>query len=207
MDLLVRPARPEDPCVPLLFESAKPYYTAYAGSEQRALALLEAVFAEPGHAASYELLPRRAGRRASSSASSPASRSASGDRLSRRFVRLTLPELPPWRWPGTFRHLRAAGGVAPAPAARRLLRRRARGRRRAGGAAAIAQRLLDDAARRGRARRAARGSRSTPACRTPRARALYDAYGFGEREIRRAPDDRTARALGGPGFVGYLKAV
>ena len=51
------------------------------------------------------------------------------------------------------------------------------------------------------------GSRSTPACRTRGARALYEAYGFGEREIRAAPNDRTARALGGPGFVGYLKAV
>ncbi len=39
------------------------------------------------------------------------------------------------------------------------------------------------------------------------ARALYEAYGFGEREIRRAPNERTARALGGPGFIGYLKAV
>ena len=37
------------------------------------------------------------------------------------------------------------------------------------------------------------------------ARALYDAYGFREREIRRAPSDRIAKALGGPGFVGYLK--
>ena len=41
----------------------------------------------------------------------------------------------------------------------------------------------------------------------PPARALYEAYGFGEREIRRARNDKTARALGGPGFVGYVKAV
>ena len=61
MDLLVRPARPEDPCVPLLFESAKPYYTAYAGSERaRAGAAASASSREPGHAASYELLPGRA---------------------------------------------------------------------------------------------------------------------------------------------------
>ena len=39
------------------------------------------------------------------------------------------------------------------------------------------------------------------------ARALYDAYGFREREIRRAPNDRMAKALGGPGFVGYVKDV
>jgi hypothetical protein len=38
-------------------------------------------------------------------------------------------------------------------------------------------------------------------------RALYDAYGFSEHEIRRAPSDRMARALGGPGFVGYVKDV
>ena len=54
MNLLVRPAAPEDPCVPLLFESAKPYYTAYAGSEKRALKLLEARYGERGHAASFE---------------------------------------------------------------------------------------------------------------------------------------------------------
>jgi hypothetical protein len=54
MDLLVRPARPEDACVPLLFESAKPYYTAYAGSERGALKLLHRVWPRPGHAASFE---------------------------------------------------------------------------------------------------------------------------------------------------------
>ena len=39
------------------------------------------------------------------------------------------------------------------------------------------------------------------------ARALYTAYGFDEQDIRRAPDDRSARAIGGPGFVGYFKAA
>src|SRR3954452_16193743 len=114
MEMLVRPAMPDDPCVPLLFESAKPYYTAYAGSEKRALALLQAVFKEPTHAASYdcctvayvdsELVGVVAGFPVTS-----------GDRLSRRFIQLTLPKLPPWRWWGTFLHLRAAGNVAPSP--------------------------------------------------------------------------------------------
>src|ERR1700754_772636 len=114
MDLLVRSATPGDPAVPLLFESARPYYTAYAGSEKRALSVLQAVYAEPGHAASYdcttvafvgdELVGVVAG--------FPVSQS---DDLSRRFIRLTLPKLPPWRWWGTFRHLRAAGDVAPSP--------------------------------------------------------------------------------------------
>ena len=72
----------------------------------------------------------------------------------------------------------------------------------------IAQRLLDDApsARRARAglRRLALDTGLHERARRGR---CTTAYGFGEREIRRAPDDRTARALGGPGFVGYLKAV
>src|SRR3954449_12896925 len=114
MDVLVRPATPEDPCVPLLFESARPYYTAYAGSERRALALLQAVFREPTHAASYDCCTVACvdGELVGVVAGFPV---ASGDRLSRRFIRLTLPKLPPWRWWGTFRHLRAAGNVAPTP--------------------------------------------------------------------------------------------
>ena len=145
MDLVVRPALPTDPCVPLLFESAQPYYTAYAGSERRALALLEAVFTVPGHAASFECctvamdgetlvgvvagFPVRRGRSAARGGSSA----------------LTLPQLPPWRWPATF----------AAPARRRATSRPRRRRtpttstrwpsRTAGGAAAIARRLLDEA--------------------------------------------------------------
>jgi ribosomal protein S18 acetylase RimI-like enzyme len=204
MDLLVRPATPDDPAVPLLFESAKPYYTAYAGSEKRALTLLQDVFIQPAHAASYdcctvayvgdELVGVVAGFPVSIS-----------DDLSRRFIRLTLPKLPPWRWWGTFRHLRAAGNVAPDPphdayyvdalAVAPAWRRRG-----------IAHRLLDEAHRQAADAGLARLALDTGLQNTG-ARRLYEAYGFGEREIRRAPNDRTARALGGPGFVGYLKAV
>src|SRR4051812_12614710 len=116
MDLLVRPARPDDACVPLLFESAKPYYTAYAGSERRALKLLERVFVSPGHAASYEhtqvLATEQDDFIVGVLAGFPV---REGDRLSRRFIRLTLPRVPPWGLPGTFKHLYAAGGVAPQP--------------------------------------------------------------------------------------------
>jgi ribosomal protein S18 acetylase RimI-like enzyme len=204
MDLLVRPATPGDPAVPLLFESAKPYYTAYAGSEKRALDVLTSVFTEPGHAASYdcttvayvgdELVGVVAG--------FPVARS---DALSRRFIRLTLPKLPPWRWWGTFRHLSAAGNVAPTPpddafyvdalAVAPDWRRRG-----------IARRLLDEAHTLARQAGLPHLALDTGLQNTG-ARRLYEAYGFGEREIRRAPDDRTARALGGPGFVGYLKTV
>jgi ribosomal protein S18 acetylase RimI-like enzyme len=204
MDLLVRPAVPHDPCVPLLFESAKPYYTAYAGSPRRALELLQSVFAEPGHAASYdcctvayvntELVGVVSGFPVEV-----------GDALSRRFIRLTLPKLPPWRWPGTFRHLRAAGHVAPSPPPGAYyvdaLAVAPNWRRRG-----IARRLLDEAHEQARTAGLDRLALDT-GLQNADARRLYEAYGFGEREIRRAPDDRTARALGGPGFVGYLKAV
>jgi ribosomal protein S18 acetylase RimI-like enzyme len=204
MDLLVRPATPGDPAVPLLFESAKPYYTAYAGSETRALKLLQDVFRQPGHAASYdcctvayvntELVGVVAG--------FPV---ASGDRLSRRFIRLTLPKLPPWRWWGTFRHLRAAGNVAPIPPEDAYyvdaLAVAPEWRRRG-----IAHQLLDVAHEQARSAGLARLALDTGLQNTG-ARRLYEAYGFGEREIRAAPNERTARALGGPGFVGYLKAV
>lgn len=206
MDLLVRPARPDDACVPLLFESAKPYYTAYAGSERRALKLLQRAFAQPGHAASFEytqvLVTPEDDFVAGVLTAFPV---RDGDRLSRRFIRLTLTRVPPWSLAGTFKHLYAAGGVAPQPPLDAYyvdaLAVHERYRR-----LGLAQRLLrhaeQDAARAGCRRLALdTGLHNTPA------RALYDAYGFREREVRRAPSPRIAKALGGPGFVGYLKDV
>src|ERR1700754_4300396 len=100
MDLLVRPAQPEDRCGALLFESAKPYYTAYAGSERRALALLDSVYRERGHAASFECcrVAVADGEIGGVVAGFPV---GDADRLSRRFVTLTLPRLPLWRRPFT----------------------------------------------------------------------------------------------------------
>ena len=196
MELLVRPALPEDACVPLLFESAKPYYTAYAGSERRALKLLQRVFPRPGHAASYECTQLATTHEDEIVGVLAAFPVRDGDRLSRRFIRLTLPRVPPWGLLSTFGHLYAAGGVAPRPpldayyvdalAVSAAHRRRGiapapartgRTRRRAGGLGRIA---LDT------------GLQNAPA------RALYDAYGSGEREIRRAPSDRMAKELAAP---------
>ncbi len=128
---------------------------------------------------------------------------AEGDRLSRRFVAMTLIRLKPWRLPATMRHLRAAGEVAPHPpidayyvdalAVDPAYRRRG-----------LARHLLGVAETQARRCGLSRIALDTGLQNAP-ARALYDAYGFREREIRRAPDDRTAKALGGPGFVGYLK--
>ena len=70
----------------------------------------------------------------------------------------------------------------------------------------IAQRLLEDASAQARGAGFRRLALDTGLQNAP-ARALYTAFGFDEREIRRAPDKRSAKALGGPGFVAYLKAL
>ena len=167
----------------------------------RAEAAAARLRASPGHAASYELLPCRATSTAELVgvvAGFPVARRATGS--ARRFVQLTLPALPPWRWPGDV----------PPPA-----RRRATSRPSPPLDAYYVDALAVDPAGAARAspsscsttrtsRRARAGLRPARARHRPaeraRARALYEAYGFGEREIRRAPDDRTARALGGPGL-------
>src|SRR3954463_4917706 len=157
MEIVVRPARPQDPCVPLLYASSQPYYDAYAGTQARALALLRAVFPRPGHAASYELcyVAEAEGELARGLAGFPGPaggrpaprRCPPGPRWPRRFIALALPRLPPWRWPGTLRHLRAAGTLSPHPPAPAYY---------------VDARAVDPAwrprggARRGRARRAAR---------------------------------------------------
>lgn len=204
MPLAVRPATPTDSADSLLYLSAKPYYDAYAGSEARARELLNAVYPRTGHAASFEVcvVAELDGKLAGVMALFPA---PDGDRLARRFVTLTAPRVPPWRWPALLRHLRAAGLVSPRPPATTLyvdalavepaLRRRGVARTllaRAEAAAADAQLQgvsLDT------------GLQNAPA------RALYEAAGFREREVRRAPSDAVARAIGGPGFVSYFKAL
>jgi ribosomal protein S18 acetylase RimI-like enzyme len=204
MELAVRPARQEDACVPLLYESAKPYYDAYAGGQRRALALLRAVFPRDGHAASYELCRVAvAGEQVVGLlAGFPV---ADGDRLARRFVTLTIPRLPPWRWPGTLRHLKAAGTLSPHPPLNAYyvdaLAVDAGWRRRG-----VARRLLEEAELQA-ARAGLRGVALDTGLANAPARALYAAYGFAERDVRRAADEKIARAVGGPGFVSYFKAA
>ena len=204
MQILVRPARQEDPCVPLLYASSKPYYDAYAGGEARALRLLHAVFRRPGHAASYELcrVAEADGAVIGVVAGFPVQQ---GDRLARRFVALTLPRLPPWRWPGTLRHLRAAGTLTPPPPMQAYYvdaRAVDPAWRRRG----VARGLLAEAERVA-ARAGLRGVALDTGLANAPARALYSAYGFAERDLRRAADEKVARAVGGPGFVSYFKAA
>ncbi len=114
MSFAVRPATPADPADGLLYTSAKPYYDAYAGSEPRARAMLASVYRRTGHAASFDVcsVVELDGDLAGVIAWFPV---AEGDRRARRFVALTAPRVPPWRWPRLLRHLRAAGTVSPNP--------------------------------------------------------------------------------------------
>jgi ribosomal protein S18 acetylase RimI-like enzyme len=204
MSLAVRPATPIDPADALLYLSAKPYYDAYAGSEARARSLLAAVYQRPGHAASFEVcaVAEVDGALAGVIAWFPVSE---GDERARRFVSLTAPRVPPWRWPGLLRHLRAAGLVSPNPPPRMLyvdalavdpaFRRRG-----------VARALLAHAER-AAAEHDLEGVALDTGLQNEPARALYEATGFRQREIRRAPSPNVAAAIGGPGFVSYLKRL
>jgi ribosomal protein S18 acetylase RimI-like enzyme len=204
MPLAVRPATPADPVAALLYASAKPYYDAYAGSESRARSMLSAVYTRPGHAASFEVceVAELDGELAGVIAWFPVSE---GDHRARRFVSLTVPRLPPWRWPGLLRHLRAAGTLSPHPPPGTLyvdalavdpaFRRR-------GVASALLRHAEAFAAAHG-----LEGVALDTGLHNEPARALYEASGYAEREVRRAPSPAVAEAIGGPGFVSYLKRL
>jgi ribosomal protein S18 acetylase RimI-like enzyme len=204
MDVTVRPATTADGGAGLLYESARPYYDAFAGHEARARRLLGDVWAHPGHAASWEIctVAETSGKVAGVLAGYPV---AEGDRLAQRFLWLALRRMPPWQWAGVTRHLRASGRVAPVPppgtfyvdalAVAPEWRRRGIGRRllheaeRQAGAAGLGAVALDT------------GLENEPA------RALYSACGFTLAGERAAPDELTARAVGGRGVAAYVKPV
>src|SRR4051794_29310989 len=204
MDSLVRHATRQDAATPLLYESARPYYDAYAGSERRARRLLAAVYGLPGHTASWERcwVAVADERVIGVLAGFPALEAAA---LARRFVSLTARRLPPWRWPGMARHVQAAGTLAPrtpprswyvdALAVDPAFRRR-------GVAAALLRAAEGEAARAG-----LEGVALDTGLANHAARALYAGQGYEERDVRRARNDRIAAAVGGPGFVGYFKPV
>jgi ribosomal protein S18 acetylase RimI-like enzyme len=204
MPLAVRPATPADPADALLYLSAKPYYDAYAGSEERARALLAAVYGRRGHAASFEVcaIADLEGRLAGVIATFPVSEA---DERARRFVALTAPRVPPWRWPALLRHLRAATLVSPHPPADSLyvdaLAVEPAFRRRG-----VARGLLAWAEESAAAADLG-GVALDTGLHNAAARALYEGAGYRQREVRRAPSEAIARAIGGPGFVGYFKPL
>jgi ribosomal protein S18 acetylase RimI-like enzyme len=203
MEVAVRAARPDDPAAGLLFDSAAPYYTAYAGGEEPARRLLRALYPRSGHSASWEIcrVAEASGKVVGVLAAFP---SDAGDALARRFVRLTLTHLPPWRVPALFRHLRATAAVSPHPPPGMLYVDALAtdpAHRRKGVARALlveADRLAAEAGLAGVALDTGIENRA--------ARALYERAGFVPRGLRPAPDERTARAVGGSGFVGYVRS-
>jgi len=202
MDVDVRPARPGDPVPELLYLSAAPYYAAFAGGAGHARALLTRLYPHSGHTASWEVcrVAVVGGEVAGVLAAFPASRS---DELARRFVRMTLVRTPPWRLPALLRHLQATAAIAPNPPRNVLyvdaLATHPDFRRRG-----VATALLGEADR-----MAARAGLPAVALDTGienrAARALYERSGFTGRGLRPAPSERIARAVGGSGFVGYVR--
>ena len=204
MSFALRPAAPADPADALLYTSAKPYYDAYAGSEARARALLAAVYRRTGHAASFDVcsVVELEGDLAGVIAWFPVDE---GDARARRFVSLTAPRVPPWRWPGLLRHLRAAGLVSPNPPQGTLYVDAlavAPGFRRRGVATAMLAGAEEAAAAAGLG-----GVALDTGLQNEPARSLYESIGYHQREIRRAPNPAVAAAIGGPGFVGYVKPL
>jgi ribosomal protein S18 acetylase RimI-like enzyme len=202
MDVVVRSARADDPADALLYLSAARYYDAYAGGAARARLLLRRLYPRAGHTASWEVCHvALAGERiVGVLAAFPAD---AGDELARRFVRLTLAQSPPWRLPALFRHLRATSRVAPQPPPGVLyvdaLATDPAHRRRG-----VAQVLLAEADRLAAAA-GLEGVALDTGIENRAARALYERSGFKQRGLRPVPDERTARAIGGSGFVGYVK--
>jgi ribosomal protein S18 acetylase RimI-like enzyme len=202
MEPVVRAARPEDPAAALLYVSAAPYYDRYAGGEERARRLLAAVYPRERHTASWDVcrVALMDGDVAGVMAAFPV---GEGEALARRFIRLTLRRLPPWRLPGLVRHLRAAAAVSPQPPAGLLYVDAlavAPAWRRQGVARALlaeADRLAEE--------RGLPGVALDTGIENRAARALYEGSGFEQRGLRPVPDERSARAIGGSGFVGYVK--
>jgi ribosomal protein S18 acetylase RimI-like enzyme len=205
MAITVRPARREDDVASrLLYVSAQPYYNAFAGSGKRAVRMLGRIWRTEGHTASFEQchVAVEDGRIVGAMITF---RTEDGDRLARRFLGLSVPRLPIWQWPSVFRHLRASATVIPLPPERTLyidalavdeeVRRRG-----------VARTLLEHAEFMAR-QRGLRGVSLDTGLQNSGAQALYEACGFHRDGVRRAPTDRIARAVGGPGFVSYFKQV
>jgi ribosomal protein S18 acetylase RimI-like enzyme len=204
MEPLVRAARPDDDAAGLLYESAAPYYAAFAGGEARARRLLAALYPRGGHMASWDIcrVAEVDGRIVGVLAAFPA---REGDRLARHFLKLAVARLPPWQWPRMVRHLRASSAVSPVPPPGALyvdaLAVAPAARRRG-----VARALLADAERLA-AEAGATGVALDTGLANAEAQALYEASGFERGAERRAPDERTARAVGGPGFVSFFRPL
>ena len=110
---VVRPATAgdEDEVVALLLESGGVVYPRFAGSSEAALRILRGGFRRPGNTASAEVVTvaELEGRVAGVVAAFPVGEGAA---RARRYLRLALARLPPWRW---RQALRVFGALRPTP--------------------------------------------------------------------------------------------
>ena len=181
----------------LLYESAAEKYDQFAGDRPQALALLERAFRRKDNTASCETVRVAVieGRVVGAIATFP---SAEGDRRARRFLRIALRVLDPWRWSEARRIFRIGEDATPPPPPGALyvdaLATDAALRRRG-----AARALLADAERRAREDGLTAVALDTGQTNAA-ARALYEASGFLV-TAERGPD------LELPGVVAYVKRV
>lgn len=200
----MRPAGPDDDAVPgLLHEVAPRLFRQWAGSAERALRMLRAVYGRPGHAASWDccLVAELDGEVVGVLAGYPEREAA---RRQWGFLLRSLRGLPPWRWAGVVVLLGLLARVEPpAPAASWYVDALAvapAARRRGAGRA-----LLAAAEAQARAAGCGAVSLDTEVENAP-ARALYEAAGFRPGPERRARPG-AARRLGTRGYVAYVKEL
>jgi ribosomal protein S18 acetylase RimI-like enzyme len=195
----VRPARATDAetVAPLLYASASAMYDRFAGSGERALALLARAVDTPGNSASAEVVAvgELEGRPAGAMAAFPV---AEAPARARAFLRLTLRSIPPVRWPGALWLYWAGAHAAPTPPEATLyvdaLAVDESARRRG-----VARALLAHAESEARRRHLPAVSLDTSLDNEP-ARALYQEAGYDEVAYR-----PPARGL--PGFVALVKPL
>jgi ribosomal protein S18 acetylase RimI-like enzyme len=178
----------------LLYESSPLIYDRFAGSADRARAILTRAFAESGNVASREVawVAELDGGTAAAMTAFPI---AEGPERSRAFIRIALRRVPFWRWGRTLRLYSAGTQVArdeslyiDALATEPALRRRG-----------AARALLDEAEREAHARGLGSVTLDTTLD-NDAARALYASAGYDEVAYRAA-----TRAM--PGFVALVKPL
>jgi ribosomal protein S18 acetylase RimI-like enzyme len=195
----VRPARATDieAVAPLLYLSAADMYNRFAGSQERALAIIRRAFERPGNSASLEVVSVTEidGAVVGALAAYPVGESTA---RARAFLRIALRGIRLWRWPGALRLYWLGGRAAPAPPEATFYVDAlavADGARRRG----LARALLEQAEREARERGLEAVSLDTALHNKP-ARALYIGAGYDEVAYR-------PPARGMPGFVALVKPL
>jgi ribosomal protein S18 acetylase RimI-like enzyme len=99
---------------PLLYDSATGMYDRFAGGPDRAHAVIEAAISTPGNNASAEVVSVAELGASVVGAMAAFPVDEAGARA-RAFLRLTLRQIPFWRWPPALRLYWAGAHAAPAP--------------------------------------------------------------------------------------------